>query len=39
MQQNQLKKKKLLQEEKSNNYCKPGEMDMQFNKGGKVQTI
>ena len=23
----------------SNNFGKPGEMDMQFNKGGKVQTI
>ncbi len=36
---NEIESSQSTQEEMSNNFGKPGGMDMQFNKGGKVQTI
>ena len=36
---NEIESSQNTQEEMSNNFGKPGEMDMQFNKGGKVQAI
>lgn len=36
---NEIESSQGEQEEMSNNFGKPGRMDMQFNKGGKVQAI
>ena len=36
---NEIESSQSTQEEMSNNFGKPGGMDMQFNKGGKVQAI
>lgn len=36
---NEIESSQSSQEEMSNNFGKPGGMDMQFNKGGKVQAI
>ena len=36
---NEIESRQSTQEEMSNNFGKPGGMDMQFNKGGKVQAI
>lgn len=36
---NEIESSQSTQEEMSNNFGKPGGIDMQFNKGGKVQTI
>lgn len=36
---NEIESSQSIQEEMSNNFGKPGGMDMQSNKGGKVQTI
>ena len=36
---NEIESSQGAQEEMSNNFGKPGEMDMKFNRGGKVQAI
>lgn len=37
--ENEIESSNVEQEQMSNNFGKPGEMDMQFNKGGRVQAI